>query len=1552
MALKLGVCLWAGVWVSLMAISTQAQIVPDDTLGGERSVVEVNFQGSPDDVIRGGARRGQNLFHSFQEFNVGEGRGAYFLTPSADIQNIFARVTGVNRSEILGILGTRQDLTLESTNANLFLINPNGILFGQNAQLDVGGSFLGTTADAIGFGDAEVFGARAPQVPSQVLTINPSAFLFSRTEIGSIINNSTALTGFTTPDGILTQGLQVTDGRSLLLIGGDIVMNGGRLNAFGGRIDLAGIAGVGTVSLSQGEQLKLAPLSTTSRANISLLNGASIDTSGDRGGAVQIQGNNVLLSGRSQVSSSTISQNAGDILLRANQIGLSDNSSISTFTTGAGNSGGITIAAADISLQNSSAGTNTFLGGGRSGDININADNAFSLNSSIISSFSLGRGTEDSVGSTGNILITAGGITFNNSNVFINTLLGRSDAGSLTIRADDRIELSNSILTTSSFSAGRGGDILVETGSLLSQNGSSILTSSGNAQSSLLNSSVFSVFPVSQVEFFRELFSAIPANDTTLGGGSSGDLKVTATNSIDLQGRAGQRTGFSTGTVGSGEAGTLIIDTETLSIRDGGFITTSTVGQGQGGDLSITARESTEISGSALINGQATRSIVAAETTGSGRAGNLRLETGRLTVQNGGLISASTRGSSGDAGNLDVVADSIQLSGTSSDQIFNSGIGSQSEINPLTNAMATGNAGDVTVSARTLNVQDGGFVSTTTLGQGQGGDLSITARESTEILGSALVNGQQIQSLLVTGTAGSGKAGNLRLETGRLTVQNGAAILASTRSSGNAGSLDVVADSIQISGTSSDQIFNSGIGSQSEINPLTNAMATGKAGDVTVSARTLNVQDGGFVSTATLGQGQGGDLSVIARESAEISGSVLVNGQPNRSFLGTGTTGSGRAGNLRLETGRLTVQNGAAILASTRGSGNAGNLAVFADSIQLSGTSSDQLFNSGIRSQSELNPFTNTMATGDAGNVTVSAYSLNLRDGADISTATFGSGRGGNLQVTVHDSTELLGWGTVNGQDSASGLFTLTRGTGNAGKLRLNTGELSIRRGGIIASTTSGEGNAGAIRVTVDGALTMRGNGGRQNQLVSAITSGILAGGQGNAGNIHVQARSLTLQDGARIGATVGRQEIDNQGNTIPGGRGRGGNIRVNVDDFIAISGFSRNGFSSGILSLTQRGAVGRAGNISIDTGSLSVENGGIITASTFNSGRAGGVLIDAENFSALRGGQVVTNTRNEGNAGRIEMNIDESTTVSGSDLNFPRRRAQIRRYVATQPIGSIGFDDIFINQGQRSGIFASTQERASGNGGSIEVNTTNLNLANQGAISARSSGTGQAGNIVIRAEEGRLSSNGGQITTSTALNTGGDIRITAGDIRLQDNSNITTDVGSGSGSGGNITFNADSILAFDGTAINASAQEGLTGGQGGNINFNTSALFESEDVAIEARGAITGQIDRPDVSFIQNSLADIPESPIDTDRLLANSCLNRTQQTGRFTVTGTDGLPQRPGNATQSAYPTGTIQSIPQPESSPHRPWRMGDAIVEPQGVSRLPDGRLAMERECSAPQ
>ncbi|HEY9659899.1 MAG TPA: filamentous hemagglutinin N-terminal domain-containing protein, partial [Allocoleopsis sp.] len=530
-----------------------AQITPDETLGGERSTVtrEV-IRGINGDRISGGARRGQNLFHSFQQFDVNEGLGAYFDNP-ADVQRIFSRVTGSDRSEILGTLGVLG-------NADLFFINPNGILFGPNSTLDLGGSFAATTANGIQFGDQGFFSATTPELPSPLLTVNPSAFLFNQVPIGNIANQSIAPNG-TTPDGSPAFGLRVPDGESLLLLGGDIEMDGGRLNAFGGRIELGGLAGVGTVGLNQtGDILSLSFLPNSVLADVTLVNDARVAVRGSGG---------------------------GDIIVNADE-----------FTA---TNGGRLVAGVETA--------------GDGGNILINADQV----------------NLAGVGLSG----IASGIY---QEIFPNA-------------------------------TGSTGNINVNTRSLQMQSGAEIST-------------------------------------TTYGAGDAGEVSVTA-DTIEL---VGLDSNISSGTDGdsTGNGGDVTVSSQVLQLRDGAKTSARTYGSGQGGNLSVTATEQAELSGSAInAQGGVFVSGLFATTSGTGNAGSLQFEGGQLQIRDGALVSAATYGA-GDAGDISVTADTIELVGMDTTRKFRSGIRGGTDTD------STGNGGDVTVSSRVLQVQDGAAISVIT----------------------------------------------------------------------------------------------------------------------------------------------------------------------------------------------------------------------------------------------------------------------------------------------------------------------------------------------------------------------------------------------------------------------------------------------------------------------------------------------------------------------------------------------------------------------------------------------------------------------------------------------------------------------------------------------------------------------------------------------------------------------------------------------------------------------------------------------------------------------
>ena len=266
-----------------------AQVTPDGTLGTESSVVTpINVNGLPGEQIDGGATRGATLFHSFEQFSVPTGGAAYFNN-ALDIQNVISRVTGASISNIDGLLRA-------NGTANLFLLNPNGILIGTNASLSIGGSFVGSTASSLNFSDGTQFSATAPTTTPLLTVSVPIGLQFGGTA-GSIVNQSRA----TNSNGQVV-GLQVQPRATLALVGGNVLLDSGNLQALGGRVELGGVAGAGTVELNanSNNQGFIFP-DELARADVSLTNGALVDVRAGGGGSIAINAQNLSLAGESRL---------------------------------------------------------------------------------------------------------------------------------------------------------------------------------------------------------------------------------------------------------------------------------------------------------------------------------------------------------------------------------------------------------------------------------------------------------------------------------------------------------------------------------------------------------------------------------------------------------------------------------------------------------------------------------------------------------------------------------------------------------------------------------------------------------------------------------------------------------------------------------------------------------------------------------------------------------------------------------------------------------------------------------------------------------------------------------------------------------------------------------------------------------------------------------------------------------------------------------------------------------------------------------------------------
>lgn len=315
---------------------TFAQVVEDPSLDTK---VTPNSDGTNLKITGGTTVGDTNLFHSFRNFSVKSDEVVDFDN-ALTINNILVRVTGGNPSQIEGTLRSQGK-------ANLFLINPNGIVFGENAELNIGGSFIGTTASAIQFPNGGEFSIASPVNPlNPLLKVNPSALLFNQIAaepISSIQVNEA--------------NLSVPDSQSLLLVGGDVNIDGGRLRATSGRIELGGLAGEGTVGLNvDSNNFRLSFPSDIARADVFLSNRAIV-TAPDSGGSIQVQGRRVKVTDNSEIRiiNTFGTEPGGTLAVTASEsVELLGGSRLLTITQGTGDAGNLKIETGRLIVEDGS----------------------------------------------------------------------------------------------------------------------------------------------------------------------------------------------------------------------------------------------------------------------------------------------------------------------------------------------------------------------------------------------------------------------------------------------------------------------------------------------------------------------------------------------------------------------------------------------------------------------------------------------------------------------------------------------------------------------------------------------------------------------------------------------------------------------------------------------------------------------------------------------------------------------------------------------------------------------------------------------------------------------------------------------------------------------------------------------------------------------------------------------------------------------------------------------------------------------------------------------
>ncbi len=1131
-----------------------AQIVPDTTLGNENSTVTPID--STFDRIDGGATRGSNLFHSFQEFNIDEGRSVYFTNP-AGIQNIFSRVTGTNLSQILGTLG------VTGGNANLFLINPNGIIFGQNARLDVAGSFVGTTAHAIQFGQQGFFSAAAPNVP-QILTVNPSALLFNQIT-GAIVNQSTAD----------ETGIQVPAGASLMLVGGDITLDGGILQAPGGRIELGGLADKGSIQINgEANNLNLTFPVDVKRANVSLENNARVNVIADGGGNIAINADNVNLAGESQILAGigaelgTIDARSGNIDINATgTLSLTNVSLISNILQeqAIGKGGNINITVGSLSVTEGAELQTFTKGQGDAGNITIKATDNTSFNRG----FAITLVEQESIGNAGNIEIDARSIAMSNGAQLISLTRGEGNAGNVTIRAEDAVTLDGMVEDTArtgisslvqSGGFGKGGNITIQGRAVSLTNGALLnATTSGQGDAGQINIQATGkvVFDGGSIDSPSAISSAVAEgavgnaggininagslfitnnavlDASTFGEGNGGNISIQVTDDISLV------EGIIQTVVGRaiGNAGNIDIQAKSLSVSQGSLLITRTYGEGNAGNVNVNVTDTATFTGvpinedPSIINTLASGIYSNVEDLAIGDGGNISIQAGTLNITDGAQINASTIGI-GKAGNINiVVGNALTIAGENefpSRSQITSRVGGFSPNNTV--LFAEGNGGDITIKAGSLAVLDGATIDTITFGLGNAGNIAFDVRDDFTLSDSAINSRVAVIA--------EGKGGNISLQAGSLSLKEGAAITGSTFGNGDAGNIDIsVRDRISLTGVN-DESF-------SQITTEVGSASTGKAGYIQLKARSLEITDGALLSSRTFSQGDAGNISITTTDSVNISGTAqptssdsLIKGISSGIFTSSEgpIVNSGIGGEITLTTGTLQISKGAVLRASTLSGSPGGNIVVNADRLELS--DGGQLL-------------TTTFSDGNAGNITVKANENILISGSDRTFAD----RLAQLQ-NVRNEASSEGFELINliGQSPASGLFANTGkdSTGTGGNLTIFANQLTIANEAAAAVTSQGTGGAGTLKITAP--ILQLSN--------SNLTADTQEKGQGN---IELNAQNILLRRNSLIST--------NAGNTT------GGNIAIDTQLLTALenSDITANAVAGfgGRVNITAQGVLG-----------------------------------------------------------------------------------------------------------------------------------------------------------------------------------------------------------------------------------------------------------------------------------------------------------------------------------------------------------------------------------------
>lgn len=905
-----------------------------------------------------GRMEGGNLFHSFAEFSLSSGESAVFLGPNA-VQRILGRVTGGEISRIDGLLRS------EIPNADVYLLNPAGLVFGPNARLAIPGAFHASTADSLEFPEGGNFPAR-PDSPTSFSSAPPEAFGFLTEQ----------------PADIRVEGADwETSGGALHFSAGNLSFTDARLGTDGGGLVLsAGGAGQRPIDPAAW------PDSAPERGEIQMTR-SQLATSGRSGGAISLRTRGLYLQA-SRLQTDSREADGGGLLARAGEIRLEDGSEFTSRTLGTGQSGDIelrvdgslSLSGLDEDGYGSRIVVNTESeqpGAGAGGQLRLQAEALRLADGGQLQTISWGRGQG------GDMRITIRGpvhlrgmdprgnasglyVTGNGASDIQAADYPAGDGGTLSLRAAGLLLQDGAVINATSYGSGRGGAIELEIDGVLELSGSAGSRGSGiSANASSYREQAGDGGNVSLRADSLLLRDGAQISTGTGGPGRGGDLLLEIHGEVGIRGQgSGLYTATESAADNAGDAGHLSLRAAGLVLLDGGTLRADSLGGGRGGDLELIIDGDVQLSGQDPESGASSRinSNSYGESEQAGRGGNIQLSVVNLALADGAQIGSNSFGP-GPGGEVEIRAENrVWLRGSDTSGYYSSGLYTSA-------ASMAGNGGDggaLRLFAETLRLEDGATLNATTYGGGQGGTMHLEIREAVEITGRGGI-GSNAQGIF----AGDGDGGNISLQTRQLLLSDGGQITVGSTGPGAGGNIEIdVTDDLTLSGIGPEGLASAIYSSSDAL-----GAEAGPAGNILIRTGRLEIRDNARISAATIGPARGGGVEIQAERIYLSQGGGIT----------AGSQGQGEAGTINIRVGQRQVMQDGVLETQTAG----------ADGGNISLSSPGYLYLMGSAITTSVHD--EAGRSGDGGDIRLGPEFI-LLDGSQI-IARAVAGSGGNIDI-------------------------------------------------------------------------------------------------------------------------------------------------------------------------------------------------------------------------------------------------------------------------------------------------------------------------------------------------------------------------------------------------------------------------------------------------------------------------------------------------------------------------------------------------------------------------